>query len=93
MLNRDLIKNITDLRSNPLKLFAAAKKRGVPFFIFNRSEPVGVVLSWEDYEELEEKLEDLRDIADLREAKATSRELVEWEKIRSRLTPNVQSSS
>lgn len=89
MLSKDLIKSITDLRSDPLKLFAAAGKKGSPFFIFNRSEPVGVVLSWKDYEEIEEKLEDLRDIIELREAQATSEELIEWEEIKKKFTSNV----
>jgi prevent-host-death family protein len=89
MLSRDLIKTITDLRSDPIKLFALAKKKNSPFFIFNRSEPIGVVLSWRDYEEIEEKLEDLRDIVELKEAKATSEELIGWEKVRKRLTSNV----
>lgn len=89
MLSRDLIKTITDLRSDPLKLFALAAKKSSPFFIFNRSEPVGVVLSWKDYEKIEEKLEDLRDIAELKEAKATSEELLEWKKVRKNLTVDV----
>jgi prevent-host-death family protein len=85
MLHKDLIKNITDLRTNPLQIFRAAKKRGKPFFIFNRTEPVGVVLSWENYEWLQERLADLADITELREAKATSEELLDWKKVRQRL--------
>jgi len=86
MLNRELIKNITDLRTDPILVFQASKKKQRPLYIFNRSEPLGVVMDWDEYEKLEQKLEDLIDILDLREARAESKEeLVDWKETRGRL--------
>lgn len=86
MLNRELVKNITDLRTDPLEVFRDAEEKASPLFVFNRTEPLGVVLSWEEYERIQERMEDLRDIAELKEARETSQGLVAWKTVRKRLT-------
>jgi prevent-host-death family protein len=86
MFNKELVKNITDLRTDPLNVFRDAEEKASPLFVFNRTEPLGVVLSWEEYERIQEKMEDLRDIAELKEARETSQGLVDWKVVRENLT-------
>lgn len=86
MFNRELVKNITDLRTDPLDVFRDAEEKASPLFVFNRTEPLGVILSWGEYERIQEKMEDLRDIAELKEARETSQGLVGWKIVRKKLT-------
>ena len=85
MFSKDLVKNITDLRTDPLDVFRDAEEKASPLFVFNRTEPLGVILSWEEYERIQERMEDLRDIAELKEAKEISEGLVDWKVMRRKL--------
>jgi len=86
MFDRELVKNITDLRTDPLDVFRDAEEKASPLFVFNRTEPIGVILSWGEYAHIQEKMEDLRDIAELKGARETSQGLVDWETVRRKLT-------
>lgn len=69
MLRKDLVKNVTDLRQNPLELFRLARKKEKPLYVFHRSEPLGVVMSWEDFEDISRKA-NYHEAEDAREAVA-----------------------
>jgi len=86
MFDRELVKSITDLRTDPLDVFRDAEEKASPLFIFNRTEPLGVILSWEEYSHIQERMEDLRDITELKEARETSQGLVDWKIVRKKLT-------
>lgn len=51
MLNRNLVKSLTDLRADPAGISKLAQEEG-PVYIFNRNKPISVVLDVKDYEEL-----------------------------------------
>ncbi|MBU1111012.1 type II toxin-antitoxin system Phd/YefM family antitoxin [Patescibacteria group bacterium] len=80
MIRKELVKNITDLRTDPISLFALARQKESPLYVFNRAEPIGVLLSWEDFETLMERFEDVSDLNELELARKTSSELIFWEK-------------
>lgn len=72
MINAENVKTITQLRTNPLKVFKESAAE--PTFIFSRSRPVGVVMSVEEYNDLMETLEDYFDSLELKEAAAATKD-------------------
>ena len=55
MVRKDLIKNVTELRKDPIGMFKLAEEKDQPLYIFNRTEPLGVVLGWDDFNTLAAK--------------------------------------
>jgi prevent-host-death family protein len=57
------ILGVTELRRNPQKVFAAAKKEGAPILVTEFSEPRGIILSLDTFDAMVEELSRL-EVAD-----------------------------
>lgn len=86
MLKMENVKTITQLRTDPLKVFKDSAAE--PVYIFSRSQPVGVVMSIKEYDNLMGALEDYFDSLELKKAaeSAKDKDLIPldkfWEKYR-----------
>lgn len=75
MLNTQVIKSFTDLRSNPAAIARLAREAG-EVCIVNRSRPELVITSVADYqakEELLDQLQDALDVIEIKELKKTTK--------------------
>lgn len=83
MLNRNLVKSLTDLRADPAGISKLAQEEG-PVYIFNRNKPISVVLDVEAYEELMDRVQDALDVEEIKEMQKTAKpeDFVSWDEIK-----------
>lgn len=70
------ISTITDLRFKTKEVLKKALEE--PVFLFHRSTPKGVIMSYENYEELMSTLEDFYDSTKAEEYEKEDKEKVSW---------------
>ena len=75
-MNPNQISTISDLRFKTKDVLK--KAAGEPVYIFNRSVPQGVILSYEAYENLLEELEDYHDSLKAQEYEKEDKSKVKW---------------
>lgn len=76
MINQKNIRTISDLRFKTKEVLKKAEDE--PVFIFHRSTPQGVVLSFEEYQELMSLLEDYFDSLKAQEYEKEDKSKIKW---------------
>jgi len=78
MLNTQLIKSLTDLRSDPKRISKLAQESDNPVYILDRGKPVSVLMDVKAYEEMVEKLEDTLDSLEMKKFEKKKKKNNDW---------------
>ena len=78
MLNTQLIKSLTDLRTDPKRIAKLAQDSDNPVYILDRGKPVSVLIDIKSYEEIIDKLEDALDSLEMKKFEKSNKKKTQF---------------